>query len=269
MTDITCYASQEAVEAAAALSDMLSGRAAGRHDDAFFARDWSALWEELGRGGWLDVGKSLRAGASSSAQFLVDCTALAEAWSERLVPLPFIEHLVGDETIGDVAASESRLVPFPALLESPSVESVDGFAPSLPIGRVQGLQSNSAALAAVRGASAVACAALTFDGAVDYSRSRVAYDRPIGSYQALKHLMADMHTQIEMARSEVIWACHEQDRAVELAVDIFRRCRWVIARCIQIYGGIGYTWEAGVHFYARHVMALEKLTQAGLPRDAA
>ena len=95
------------------------------------------------------------------------------------------------------------------------------------------------------------------DLAVDYAKERVQYGRPIGSFQALKHTMADMMVDVEGARSAVYYAaCAAAEDSDELprlasmakavASDAYRRCA---GDALQIFGGVGFTWEYDVHLY--------------------
>ena len=101
--------------------------------------------------------------------------------------------------------------------------------------------------------------------AADYAKVREQFGRPIGSFQAVKHLCADMLARAEVAAA-VAWDAAEAeaseqhplaaavaaalalDAAVENAKD-----------CIQVLGGIGYTWEHDAHLYLRRALALRQL----------
>ena len=93
--------------------------------------------------------------------------------------------------------------------------------------------------------------------AVDYSKTREQFGRPIGSFQALKHIAAEMVADIEPARSLVWYAGYAQDalprdaaRAASMAKaalsDVYSRSA---NRSVQMHGGIGFTWEHDVHFW--------------------
>jgi len=97
------------------------------------------------------------------------------------------------------------------------------------------------------------------DMSVEYARSRYQFGRAIGSFQAIKHLCADMHVAMELARSAVRYAAWVADEAPdELPVaaalaraacsEAFFR---VAADTIQVHGGIGFTWEHDAHLYYR------------------
>jgi alkylation response protein AidB-like acyl-CoA dehydrogenase len=95
------------------------------------------------------------------------------------------------------------------------------------------------------------------DMAVDYAKARHQFGRPIGSFQAIKHRLADMLVQVESARSAAyaaLWAValDSPDLAVIAALaksfcsDAFLFCA---GESIQIHGGIGFTWEHPAHLY--------------------
>jgi alkylation response protein AidB-like acyl-CoA dehydrogenase len=106
----------------------------------------------------------------------------------------------------------------------------------------------------------VGAAERCLDLTVDYAKVRVQFERPIGSFQAIKHKAADMLVQVESARSAAMYAAStiadeladEIDLAVAIAgaycPDAFFH---VAAETIQIHGGIGYTWEHDAHLYFR------------------
>jgi alkylation response protein AidB-like acyl-CoA dehydrogenase len=103
------------------------------------------------------------------------------------------------------------------------------------------------------------------DMTVDYAKIRVAFGRPIGSYQGVKHRAADMLVEVENARSLTYYAAWAvDDNAPEAALaasmakaycsDAFRR---VSAAGIQLHGGIGFTWEHDLHLYFKRAKSSE------------
>ena len=92
---------------------------------------------------------------------------------------------------------------------------------------------------------------------VEYSKVRQQFGRPIGSFQALKHMAAEMVSDIEPARSLVWYAAYAYDheprnaaRAAAMAKarlsDVYSR---TTNRAVQIHGGIGFTWEHDMHLW--------------------
>jgi alkylation response protein AidB-like acyl-CoA dehydrogenase len=95
------------------------------------------------------------------------------------------------------------------------------------------------------------------DMTTEYAKIRVAFGRPIGAYQGVKHRAADMLVEVENAKSltyYAAWAVDENSPEAPLAVsmakayvsDAFRR---VAGAGIQLHGGIGFTWEHDLHLY--------------------
>jgi Acyl-CoA dehydrogenase, C-terminal domain len=271
-----CTPSPVARDAAKGLADLLRSRVSERPDDHHFGRDWRPLWNELTEGGWLELGSELAVGGTHPSQLILDLSHVAHTWTPSLIPLPFLEVLIQKTPWPDaslnVGALQTVLVAFPNAMVSQvdgNVTAVDGeqFAPSLPTRQVMAAPDHperlfQSQLSVVRMAGAVGCAARVLAEVVKYARIREAYGRPIGSYQAIKHLLADMYVELELCLSGGVMAANDQAGRYDVAVDILRRCRWILGRAIQVYGGIGFTWEAGVHFYVRHVIVTSRITEA-------
>ncbi|MDQ1429613.1 MAG: hypothetical protein QOF40_215 [Actinomycetota bacterium] len=98
---------------------------------------------------------------------------------------------------------------------------------------------------------------------VEYAKSRTAFGRPIGSFQALKHLLADASFWVELSTAGA-WAAaqavaDERPTASEIA-SIAKAYAGdagteVAQVCLQVHGGIGFTWEHDLHFYLRRLAA--------------
>lgn len=109
-----------------------------------------------------------------------------------------------------------------------------------------------------RAALAVACDSLgiaqaMLDNTVSYTGVRQQFGRPIGSFQAVKHACADMLVQISVARQLLSTAIAEpQSRTVSMAKAYATDTAVEVAgKAMQLHGGIGYTWESGVHVYLK------------------
>ncbi|MEU3646025.1 acyl-CoA dehydrogenase family protein [Lentzea sp. NPDC034063] len=97
-------------------------------------------------------------------------------------------------------------------------------------------------------AEQVGTAARALELTVEYTRTRVQFGKPIGSFQALKHRMADMHVLVETARSAAEAAADEVSAAVA-KVYCSEALFAVAAEMIQLHGGIAITWEHDAHLY--------------------
>ena len=100
---------------------------------------------------------------------------------------------------------------------------------------------------------------------VEYDKTRVQFGRPVGSFQAIKHNLADLHVAITMAEHAGLYAAYALDADREdatVAVSIAKAKAGEVARqatsdMIQYHGGIGYTWEHDAHFYFKRAKRLE------------
>ena len=100
----------------------------------------------------------------------------------------------------------------------------------------------------------------------DYALERYAFGRPIGSFQAIKHKLADMYVSLVLARSNCYygaWALtHDSGELPEAAAAARVSATEAFIECatesIQIHGGIGFTWDLDCHLYYRraHLLAL-------------
>ena len=124
---------------------------------------------------------------------------------------------------------------------------------------VRAAQLGAAALAAEQAAGAARCLEL----ASAHARQRVQFGRPIGSFQAIKHKLADMLLAVESARSAARYAAWAADCEpaefggyASLAKAYCSEAYLAVAgECIQIFGGIGVTWEHDAQLYFKRATA--------------
>jgi alkylation response protein AidB-like acyl-CoA dehydrogenase len=114
----------------------------------------------------------------------------------------------------------------------------------------------------------VGCAQAALEMARDYARERFAFGRPIGSFQAIKHKLADIYIAVELARSNAYygaWALSTDAAELPIAASVARisacDAGWLASKeNIQTHGGMGFTWQMDCQFYYRraklHAMAL-------------
>ncbi|MFG2028574.1 acyl-CoA dehydrogenase family protein [Streptomyces sp. NPDC048825] len=100
------------------------------------------------------------------------------------------------------------------------------------------------------------------DMTVAHVRDRTQFGRAIGSFQAIKHTCADMLLQVEAARSAVVRAVRAADSPESLAEAAAVAQAWcgeafvsVAAECVQLHGGMGFTWEHDAHLYFRRAQS--------------
>jgi alkylation response protein AidB-like acyl-CoA dehydrogenase len=111
-------------------------------------------------------------------------------------------------------------------------------------------------------ADALGSATAVMNLAVEYAKVRRQFDQPIGTFQAVQHLCVDMYETVELARSGVLhalWAADAGDPAVRhlaaLRAKAFAgKLATVADTAIQVFGGIGYTWEHDAHLYLKRLL---------------
>ncbi|MDV6014171.1 acyl-CoA dehydrogenase family protein [Haloechinothrix sp. LS1_15] len=131
----------------------------------------------------------------------------------------------------------------------------------------QALRGVRDAACAVLAAEQVGAAARALEATVSYTSERVQFGRPIGSFQALKHRMADMHVLVESARSISAAAGADIDAGVPEAEDTTLAARVycsdtlsrVAGEMIQMHGGIAITAEHDAHLYFKRAHSSTQL----------
>ncbi|WP_228554754.1 acyl-CoA dehydrogenase family protein [Catenulispora pinisilvae] len=115
-------------------------------------------------------------------------------------------------------------------------------------------------------AEQVGAAQRAFDLTLAYAKQRVQFGRPIGSFQAVKHRLADMFTLLESARSASYAAAFAAVSGQELTVAASRAKAYcseafsvIAGEAIQLHGGIGITWEHPIHLYFKRAHATSQL----------
>jgi alkylation response protein AidB-like acyl-CoA dehydrogenase len=109
----------------------------------------------------------------------------------------------------------------------------------------------------------VGAASRALELAVEYAHERVQFDKPIGSFQAVQHLCADMLRTVELGRAAGYYACwalddaspEEAHRAATLARAFAAGAFPQLGgTAIQVFGGIGFTWEHDIHLYFKRLL---------------
>lgn len=256
--DVRLTAEQQQLrEAAARLADELGpGSVHELDDEGRIAR----LEKTVESTGW----RVLRSDGASG----VEVAIVAEEFARGLVDVPFIGPVLNDEvrrivgrepaapvagpeSIGvdvDLTGSKAGVIEAPAeLAEAAAEDRQRWYALALAV-------TSADILGAARGAHALA---------VDYAKVREQYGAPIGSYQAVAHMLAEGLALIEGSISvlrHAAWAVDElpADEAVRAGryakIYCARAARTVCETSIQVHGGIGNTWECLAHVYLRRVL---------------
>jgi alkylation response protein AidB-like acyl-CoA dehydrogenase len=118
----------------------------------------------------------------------------------------------------------------------------------VPLGPDPGIADAAAVLlAAEQIGAAERCLELT----VEYAKNRVQFGRPIGSFQALKHRMADLYVAVAAAKAVVSEACNDPTptNAATARLAATEALSTVAGEGIQLHGGIAITWEHDMHLY--------------------
>ncbi|MFT4230226.1 MAG: acyl-CoA dehydrogenase family protein [Microbacterium sp.] len=129
------------------------------------------------------------------------------------------------------------------------------------------LEEGLVAIYAAAAAEQIGGAARCLEMATDYAKTRVQFERPIGSFQAVKHKCAQMLVDVESGRSAAAYAsaavAQGAPDAPEAASVAKAYCSTAFTNAakenIQIHGGIGYTWEHDAHLYLRRAKSMELL----------
>ncbi|MFZ0831795.1 MAG: acyl-CoA dehydrogenase family protein [Mycobacterium sp.] len=237
-------------DAAAKLADDLGpGSVQELSDESRVAR----LEKAVDATGW----RSLRSDGASG----VEVALVAEEFGRGLVDVPFAGPVLADElgrlgTATDVEQAIPTADLTRAMTGMPGVQAIQKLA-GVDRDRFQALAVTTTAadiLGTARGAHALAC---------EYAKIREQYGKPIGSYQAVAHMLAEGLALIEGSISvlrHAAWAVDELEpaeavRAAKIAkVYCARAARTVCETAIQVHGGIGNTWECLAHVYLRRAL---------------
>ncbi|MFF5140034.1 acyl-CoA dehydrogenase family protein [Streptomyces sp. NPDC013157] len=116
-------------------------------------------------------------------------------------------------------------------------------------------------------AEQVGVASRALDMAVEYAKVRHQFGRPIGSFQAVKHLLADVLLEVESARAAAhyaLLAAQDEDPELPAVASLAKAfcsdaCLQATAENIQVHGGIGFTWEHPAHLYLKRAKTSQLL----------
>ncbi len=176
-----------------------------------------------------------------------------------------------------VVAADDKLFLVDAEQPCVRVSPVESLDLSRPMGRVDfdkaaaqlistdaaaALESAWSVIALAIAAEQLGGAQRCLDQTVEYVNARRQFGRPVGSFQAVKHTLADVLVQVEMSRSALARAldAESDQRALREAALVARiwcsdAFRFATAEAVQLHGGIGFTWEHFAHLYFRRARA--------------
>jgi len=184
-----------------------------------------------------------------------------------------IEHLEVLDTLLVVGATSVQRVELPRgapAVDRPldpltPVHVVDRLVAGDEVGDADDATARRRAVALLAAAMQVGLGQAAVELGTAHAGEREQFGLPVGSFQAVKHLLADAVVGIEVARAAVDAAAVTVDeggdanRAVASArVAASSAARRATAACIQVHGGMGYTWELDAHLYFKRVLVLDQ-----------
>ena len=243
-------------------ADILEGLMAGRTVATWALAESDTSWDASGVGlearrsgdGWVLSGKKAYVQDAASADWMLVTARSPEGLTQLLVsvsaPGVSIAPLVSLDMVRRFAnvAFDGVAVPESAVVGTPG-------------GAADDVERQLQLALVIQNAETVGAVDRVVQFTLEYAMDRVSFGRPIGSYQAIKHRLADAKMWLE--------ACHGTATASARAVQsgspeagelvsvakayIGDRGPAIIQDCVQIHGGIGVTWEADLHLYLRRV----------------
>jgi alkylation response protein AidB-like acyl-CoA dehydrogenase len=254
----------------AACAELADSGAFSLRADGFGFADAAVVFEELGRAVvpgplvWLFLAHGLVDGVAGG----LEVTGREPPW--------MVEHLDVLDTL--LVAEDGGVRAVAASTVAGAVPVSRPLDPLTPVHRVEQLPAGDAIGdgelvarwrregAVVAGAFLVGLAQACTDRSVAYAKERRQFDRPIGSFQAVKHILADMRVRAEVARASVhAAACTLDDpdvgdvaRGVAGAKMLAGEAAITNGKAAtQVHGGMGFTWEVDVHLYLKRAWVLD------------
>ncbi|WP_030706752.1 acyl-CoA dehydrogenase family protein [Streptomyces sp. NRRL F-2580] len=238
------------------------------------------LWRELGEAGFFAL--RLPESAGGVGLGLPEAVLVFEEAGRALLPGPLVATHLAAGVVPGAAAGTAVVTAFDlggalvahlgeadAVLGAPGVPGVLGV-PGVPAGSpvrsvdpltpLHRVESPPGDVSEYRSAGALLTAALqvgsalrTVELAVRYAGEREQFGQPIGAFQAVKHLCARMLVRAEVARTAVYAAAVTGDPGEVAAAKLLADEAAVRGArdCLQVHGGMGFTWEADVHLHLK------------------
>ena len=292
MTLLTTRPGEIGVLAAGAIRTALVKATDQANISTYIEGESPLAWNDISDAGWDLVGIH----EDDESATLRDLVEIAKAWGEITVQLPLLSSImakrhssVAAEHEGPVTfsiqtqslAAGTGLVPFGQVADIKVMTElgndsgslipvqglvVDDFAPSLLTAQASQITvfSTEAAreISVVWAAEGSGIAKRAVADAVAYAKQRKQFGKPIGSFQAVKHHLANAHMNVEQAETATIWGSLDPSNAHRSSVHSLNLSIRAIELSIQVHGGMGFTWEMGLHFYLRHAIALREMVTA-------
>ncbi len=251
------------------------------------------LWAAMVEQGW--PGIAVPEGDGGVGLSWVEAAVLAEQVGAHVAPAPIVQHLIalaslrdadlvaGDRTATVAWSGQREVVPFlpsaavVVAVVGDELHAVEGGGerqpamdvtrevawfeprPGTRLGGADAVRHHLDVGATLLSAELLGAAQHMLDVSVEYAKDRVQFDKPIGSFQAVKHRLADMLVDVEGMRSATYYAawCLAADHP-DASVAASTAKTWcsdaatrVLGSALQVHGGIGFTWEHETHLYLK------------------
>ncbi|MEU6660558.1 acyl-CoA dehydrogenase family protein [Streptomyces sp. NPDC046821] len=222
------------------------------------------LWRDLGEAGFFSL--RLPEADGGVGLGLPEAVLLFEEAGRVLLPGPLVATHLAAGTVPGAATGETvvtdaagEILPWldasdVCLADSSGAVPITSVDPLTPLHKLPGPHADRSPEAVLlTAAEQLGSAGRTCEMAVQYAKERQQFGQPIGAFQAVKHLCAQMLVRTELARAAVYAAAVIEDpleiATAELLADeaAVRNAR----DCVQVHGGMGFTWEADVHLHMK------------------
>lgn len=283
--------SELGILAAEAIRDVTARATAGAAISSYAEGESPLAWSVLADGGWDLVGVVDEDDPSESAT-IRDLAEIARAWGEACLQLPLLPTIIAKRH-----SSAARDWDGPVTFAVPSATLPGGA--YVPYGQVEGvalaaglgagtdeivavptgtaddfdllLRGSEVAsptdfsplaareLSIMLAAEASGAAARLLNDGIAYVKERRQFGKPVGSFQAVKHHLANALINAELAETGVIWSSLHDDDSFRGALFAIDRSIAVGELVLQVHGGIGFTWDMGLHFYLRRMVTARDL----------
>jgi alkylation response protein AidB-like acyl-CoA dehydrogenase len=278
--------------AAEGMLDVLRRATRGMPVSAYAEGEPPLDWATLAEGGWDGIGV-LEDGDGAT---LRDLVAVTRVWGRSCLQLPLVPSLLARRHSAAAASHDGPVtfalplpgsgrayVPFGQLGDDIALATGLGAGQddltTVPAGEPDSLGLTARGLladapvtdlsplaareiAVVLAAEATGAAEQLLDEAIAFAGERQQFGRPIGTFQAVKHQLADAAVAAELAETAVIWAAERAAESFRGAIFAVERCLDIAETAVHVHGGLGFTWEMGLHFPLRQIMLTRELVTA-------
>lgn len=268
--------------ASEAILDIVSRSTGGNPVSVYAETDSPIDWSVIEEGGWDLVGIE-----DDEPVPLRDLAEIAKAWGRACIQLPLLPSILvkrhsevaqaveGPVTfsLGGVVAEGSGTVLYgqhPGIQVVRTLGGGDGTPEDAPEGTADAFDlllrgteatwttelSDEVAkeIAIVLAAEATGASVRMLDDAIAYAKEREQFGKPIGSFQAVKHHLANALIKTETADTAFIWGSLRPEEALRGALFSLDNAIDAAELAIQVHGGMGFTWELGLHFYLKRMI---------------